>query len=323
MNPTRYLRARLVNSAQSALYLVVLVSLLMFSGWLLLGGFGVVMMLVLTGATLVASSQLPVALMMRMRGARPLLQGEAESVELLVARLAGQAGLAAPPRLYLVPNLELQAFAVQSAGQAAVGFTPALVRTLTLAELEGVLAHEISHLASGDTRLMGVATAMRGLTRSLASLAWLLLLFSLLLPGLFVVSLGAMALLLAAPVLSYLAELGLSRTREFNADIAAANLTGHPEQLARALAKLDRHHQNPLSRLLGQGFVVAIPEALRSHPSTQERIRRLLALRQEGPRGGRPSSGGGRRLPPQDWPTAAATSSYPAGRSNRWSVTTV
>lgn len=322
MNQTRYMRARLGNSIQTALYLAVLGSLLMLSGWLLLGGFGIAMMLALTLATLLLGSQLPVVLMMRMRGARPVLPGEASWIELMVIRLARDAGLAAAPRLYVVPNLELQAFAVESGGQAAVGFTPALVRNLTADELEGVLAHEISHLASGDTRLMGVAASMRSLTRSLASLAWLLLLFSLLLPSVFVVSIGATLLLLAAPVFSYLAELGLSRTREFNADVAAARLTGRPESLARALAKLDGHQRSLLTRLLGQGFVVAIPEALRTHPSTRERIRRLLTLRQDPPHGSDliGSHGGPRR--PGHWSNAAA-SSYSVGRSSRWSVTTV
>ncbi len=119
---------------------------------------------------------------------------------------------------------------------------------------------------------------MRGLTRSLASLASLLLLVSLLSLGAFQVSLGATLILLVAPLFSYLAELGLSRTREFSADLAAARLTGKPLSLANALTKLEKQQSGLLRMLLDTTMVVAIPEALRTHPSTRERVRRLVEL---------------------------------------------
>lgn len=232
MNRANLLRARLQSAAQSLGYLIILSSLLMLSGYLMLGGAGVLLMLALTAVTLVASNRLPTNVIMRVRGGRRLYAGEANGLTALVARLARALGLASPPSLYLVPAPELQAFAVKSGGQSAIGITPRLLATLTPDELEGVLAHELSHLANGDTRVMATAAAMRGLTKSLASLAWLLLLFSVLVPGALSVSLGAVLLLLAAPVFSMLAELGLSRTREFHADLAAAELTGRPEALA-------------------------------------------------------------------------------------------
>jgi heat shock protein HtpX len=182
--------------------------------------------------------------------------------------------------VYLVPTRELQAFAVKSGGQSAIGITPSLLDELSPEELEGVLAHELSHLANGDTRVMATAAAMRGLTKSLASLAWLLLLFSILVPGALSVSLGAILLLSAAPMLSTLAELGLSRTREFHADLAAVALTGRPESLARALFKLEQHQTGLLRRLVGRGAALELPEGLRTHPATSERIRRLMALSQ-------------------------------------------
>lgn len=278
MNRAMLLRARVRNAAQSAGYLGVLSSLLMLSGYLMLGGLGVLLMLAFTCVTLVASNRLPPHVLMRMRGARPLHAHEAGSVLALVARLSRAAGLAHPPHVYLVPSPELQAFAVKSGGQAAIGVSPRLLGELAPDELEGVLAHELSHIANGDTRVMATAAAMRGLTRSLASVVWMLLLFSLLVPGALSVSLGAALLLLAAPVLSLLAELALSRTREFHADLAAVALTGRPEALARALYKLERHQAGLLRRLVGGQPVLRLPEGLRTHPATRERIRRLLAL---------------------------------------------
>jgi heat shock protein HtpX len=309
MNRATLLQARVRSVAVTAAYLGVLSGLLMLSGYLFLGSLGVLMMLALTFATLLASGRLSLNVVMRMRGARPLHAGEADSLPAVVARLARAAGLQNPPQLYLVPARELQAFAVMSGGQTAIGISPSLLRELSPDELEGVLAHELSHLANGDTRVMAVAAAMRGLTRSLASLAWLLLLVSVLVPSALSVSLGAMVLFLAAPMLSYLAELGLSRTREFNADLAAAQLTGRPESLARALLKLEQHQRGLLRLLVGRAVVLRIPEALRTHPSTAERIRRLLELRERPP-----SVGSG---PPR------APLPQPSARSVRWSVTMI
>lgn len=278
MNRANLRCARVRSGAQTVGYLSVLSALLVLSGYLMLGDLGVLFFLALTLVTLALSNRLPVSVPMRMRGARPLYAGEADTLLHLVARLARAAGLASPPRLYLVPAPELQAFAVKSGGQAAIGITPSLVRELEPDELEGVLAHELSHIAGGDTRVMAAAAAMRGLTKSLARLAWLLLLLSVLAPGALSVSLEAMLMFMAAPALSYLAELGLSRTREFHADLAAVALTGRPEALARALAKLEHHQTGLLRRLVGRAALLRVPEGLRTHPATAERIRRLLAL---------------------------------------------
>ena len=300
MNRATLLRVQLRSVAVTAGYLGVLSGLLMLSGYLFLGSLGVLLMLAFTFATLLASGRLPVNVVMRMRGARPLHADEAYPLLAMVTRLARALGLQNPPQLYLVPARELQAFALKSGGQTAIGLSPNLVRELSPDELEGVLAHELSHLANGDTRVMAAAAAMRGLTRSLASLAWVLLLVSMVIPSALSVSLGAMILLLAAPTLSYLAELGLSRTREFNADLAAVQLTGRPESLAQALLKLEQHQSGLLQRLVGRAVVLRIPEALRTHPSTAERVRRLLAFDQRPP-----------------------ASPQPPTRSTRWSVTMV
>jgi heat shock protein HtpX len=87
------------------------------------------------------------------------------------------------------------------------------------------------------------------------------------------------AILLLAPTISALAQLALSRTREYNADLEAARLLGDPEPLALALAKIERFQGRLLEQFLGPGQRLPDPSMLRSHPSTEERIRRLVALR--------------------------------------------
>jgi len=319
MNRANLLRARMRSGAQTLGYLSVLSGLLMLSGYLMLGSAGVVLMLLLTLVTLALSNRLPTHVILRMRGGRPLALGEADGLLALVARLSRAAGLPSAPRLYLVPAPELQAFAVRSGGQAAIGISASLVRELSSDELEAVLAHELSHIASGDTRVMATAAAMRGLTRSLASLAWLLLLFSMLVPDELSVSLGAMLMFLAAPLLSYLAELGLSRTREFHADLAAVQLTGRPESLARALFKLEQHQTGLLQRLVGRAALLRVPEGLRTHPSTAERIRRILAFSEQPPDGGRGPAPIDRARPSASWLPPVDH----GARSTRLSVTMV
>lgn len=327
MNEMRYLHAQMRRSLQTAGYLAAITSLLLLSGWLLLGTLGILVMLSLALGTLLASSQLPLPVLMRMKGARRLARGDGDWLVQMVRELSARAGLTEPPTVYVVPTRETQAFAASSGGLTGIAVTPSLVRHLTPDELEGVLAHEISHLASGDTKVMGAAGAMRQLTRSLATLAWLLLLLSLLSFGAIEVSLGATALLLVAPALSSLAELGLSRTREFSADLAAARLTSRPESLARALLKLEAQHGGVLQRLLGPQIVLTIPEALRTHPSTAERVRRLLDLKSTPPQHRLeppfPAPGFRYRQVAQRPAAFAPAGALSPGRSKRWSVTIV
>ena len=98
----------------------------------------------------------------------------------------------------------------------------------------------------------------------------------------------AILLLIIAPTVSSLVQLALSRTREYNADLGAAELTGDPEALASALKKMDHFHGNWLKRMLRPGYQ-KLPEAslLRTHPPTAERIRRLLGMRDNLPDHGR------------------------------------
>jgi heat shock protein HtpX len=81
-----------------------------------------------------------------------------------------------------------------------------------------------------------------------------------------------------APQLTTLFELALSRTREFEADLDAAGLTGDPAGLASALVKLERAQRRPGERILMPGFRLPEPSILRSHPATGERVARLRAI---------------------------------------------
>ena len=94
------------------------------------------------------------------------------------------------------------------------------------------------------------------------------------------ISWPAIFLLIFSPTISSLLQLALSRTREYNADMSASELTGNPELLASALAKIDRAHKSFYARLAWP-LAPRLPQAswLRTHPPTKERIRRLMARR--------------------------------------------
>jgi heat shock protein HtpX len=143
-----------------------------------------------------------------------------------------------------------------------------------------VLAHEISHIRSNDIWVMTLADTVSRLTGGLALMGQLLLFINLplLLFGAAAISWWAILLLLFAPTISLLLQLALSRTREFDADMDAVEITGDPLGLASALRKLDRHQRGLWQRLLFPGRHTPDSWILSTHPSSEERIRRLAEL---------------------------------------------
>jgi heat shock protein HtpX len=227
-----------------------------------------------------AGARMPPGWVLRMHRARPIHPREAPDLHRLVRRLAERSDLSAPPALFLVPSPVMNAFAVGNAKRSAIGLTEGLLRRLDRRELAGVLAHEISHVAHRDLWVMGLADMITRMTHTL-SLAGQLMLFlalPLVLLGEYRVPWIALLLLIAAPTASALLQLALSRTRELDADLAAAELTGDPRGLASALARLEYQDGGWLRRLLLPMRRPATSPLLRSHPATAERIERLRSL---------------------------------------------
>ncbi|MBE01803.1 zinc metalloprotease HtpX [uncultured Marinobacter sp.] len=277
--PSTWQRSAWRNRIQSILLILFLLGLVALLGELLFGESGRWLAL---AAGLIAVLSAPAAggrLTLAAYRARVLPPQQAPDLWALLQRLAERAELPRTPRLYVVPSLTINAFAVGSRNEPSVAVTEGLLRSLTPREITGVLAHEISHIAHGDLFVMTLADAASRLT-SLLSLAGLLLLI-LALPLMLLMPVDipwiALILLAVAPQLALLAQLGLSRVREFDADLAAARLTGDPEGLASALAKIERANLSWRGWLL-PGWGNPEPSWLRTHPATSERIRRLLAL---------------------------------------------
>ena len=171
---------------------------------------------------------------LRRHGARALAETEAPVLLALVRRLAGQAKLPMPG-VYLAQDPQPNAFATgRDPAHAAVCVTRGLLETLSGDQLAGVIAHELGHIRNRDTPIMTIVALVAGARGA----------------GLFGVVL--------APLASRLAH--MSRSREFAADRASAEITGEPLWLASALGDLELAHP---------------AAAFGSHPSTEQRIARL------------------------------------------------
>lgn len=212
-------------------------------------------------------------LTLRLYGARPLHPNEAPDLWAVLRELAARAGLPAVPVPHYVPSGVVNAFATGTKHHAAIALTDGLLRSLTPRELTGVLGHEIAHIANEDLRVMGLADSISRLTHLLALLGQIMLLFSLpaLLWGTVAIQWPALLLLAVSP---QLVLLGLSRVHEFDADRLTAELTGDPQGLALALAKIERESR----AWLLPGWGNPEPSWLRTHPATTERIQRLREL---------------------------------------------
>ncbi len=280
MNVSTWRRHRALNVLQSLLLLTAMAGVLGGLGWVIAGGAGVLWALA-GGIVLVALNPgLSPRLVLSAYGARPLAPHLAPELNEMVRVLAERARLPAVPALYLIPSTLINAFAVGSRRTAAVAVSDALLRTLDPREIAGVLAHEISHVRHNDMWVMGLADLFSRLTTTFSTLGQLLLLLNLplLLFSDYTISWTAIAILILAPTASALMQLALSRTREHDADLGAAELTGDPRGLASALAKMERYQGRFVEQVLLPGSRLPEPSLLRTHPPTQERIERLLAL---------------------------------------------
>ncbi len=207
--------------------------------------------------------------------ARPLSPDELPEVHRVVRELARRADLPSVPQLYYVPSKVLNAFAVGKPEDSAIAVTDGLMRSMTMPQLAGILAHETSHIRSGDLKVMALADVLTRIT-SFMSMMGLIGIPALFGAGIDIPWLGIL-LLIFAPTLGGLLQLGLSRTREYDADLDGAALTGDPAGLASALDTLERRQGHVWEGLFPAGRVPS-PSLLRTHPATKDRIARLLAL---------------------------------------------
>lgn len=279
IDSARLKQLRRRNAVQSAGIIIGIATLTAALGWTIAGWSGIVWGFAGGLVALVLQPRLSWGMLRAVYGARPLSHQEAPGLYGMIAELARHAGLAAVPALFYIPSGIAQAMTVGHDRDSAIGLTDGLIRMLSGREIKAVLAHELSHIRHRDLWLLELASAASRLTRLFSTLGIVLIVLylPLLLVGQAQVPLSVVLLLILAPSVSTLLQLTLARTREFDADVGAVELTGDPQALASALRKLER-----LQGGLIEGFMRPRPgwlgRLLRTHPDTEERVARLAAL---------------------------------------------
>ena len=269
------------NFCHSVVLVLAICTLLGAATYLLWGPAGPVLTALVVGAIYTIGPVIPPDVIMRLYRGRLIPNSEIDQVSSLVDVLAYRAGLPARPVLYVIPSLTVNAFAAGTPQRSSIGLTEGLLRQLSLRETAGVIAHEVSHIRSNDLGVLGFADWVTRFLQILSYTAFALAALNVIATATNepFISWWIVLLLYFAPALSNLLQLALSRTREFNADRQAADLTGDPLGLATALRRLD-HETGSVWEDLSLPVParrVAQPSLLRSHPQAEERIARLLA----------------------------------------------
>jgi len=278
------------NMFKTALLLAILTALLVLVGGAIGGQQGMLIAFLFALVINFASYWFSDRIVLAMYGAQPIEESEASGLYRIVRTLATRAGIPMP-RVYLIPSETPNAFATgRNPQHAAVAVTEGILRLLDEAELEGVLAHELSHVRNRDVLIATIAATLAGAITYLAHMAQWAAIFGGRRDdeeeGGGVV--GALLMAILAPIAAMLIQLAVSRAREFQADASGARLAGKTWGLARALEKLETASQaipmeaapatahlfivNPLSgRTLLRLFS--------THPPIEERIARLRSMR--------------------------------------------
>lgn len=270
------------NVVHSVLLLAGIGAIVAGASFLLWGPIGIVVVAIALAAVQILSPRIPPDVVMRLYRAERLTPERGGSLSRIVGELSTRAALAQTPSLYVVPSGTINAFATGTTEQSAIALTEGLLRRLTMREIAAVLAHETSHIRNNDLRVMGLADVLTRFAQGLSYVAVALAIVNVLalvngdrtMPWLPIV------LLYLAPALSNLMQLGLSRAREFEADHEAAMLTGDPVGLASALRRLEHYTGQVWEDLMMPVPARRVPQPslLRTHPPTEQRVARLLAL---------------------------------------------
>ena len=279
------------NVFKTALLLAVLTVMLVLLGGAIGGRQGMLIAFLFAVVFNFASYWWSDKMVLAMYRAHPITEAQAPGLYNMVRRLASKAGVPMP-RVYLIPSEQPNAFATgRNPEHAVVAVTEGIMRILDDDELEGVLAHEMSHVVNRDILISTIAATLAGAITYLAHMAqWgaffggrsrddeegggnplVMVLFAVL-----------------APIAAMLVQLAVSRSREFQADASGARLAGRSYGLAKALEKIEvasRVEPLPATPATAHLFIVnpltgqSFARLFSTHPPTEERIARLRAMR--------------------------------------------
>jgi len=280
-----------MNGVKTVLLMGLLTGMFLLVGQLVGGRQGMVVALGLAAIMNLISYWFSDKIVLAMYRARPADEAAAPWLYRIVGRLTQKTGLPMP-RLYVIPEASPNAFATgRNPEHAAVAVTEGILQILTEDELEGVLAHELSHVQHRDILISAMAATLAG---ALLILVRLFAFGSLFFGGggrRRGGGLEALALLIVAPVAALLIQAAISRSREYSADAGGAEMSGNPLGLAHALAKLRQAQQVVPMRAdpsTAHMFIVSplspgqMLGLFSTHPPLEERINRLEAMARGG-----------------------------------------
>lgn len=275
------------NYAKTALLLGLMTGLILVIGEVLGGSQGLVLALGVAAIMNFVSYFFSDKIALAMYGAKQVTREQAPDLFRSVEYLCSRAGIPMP-RVYVIPTMTPNAFATgRNPKHAAVAVTEGILRLLNREELEGVIAHELAHVKNRDILISSIAATMAGAIMMLARMA-------IFFPmggrdddnrgG----ALGALLMLILAPIGALLIQMAISRSREYGADATGAHFTGNPYGLANALRKLQEGNKripmdaNPATSHM---FIVkpfsgqVLLSLFSTHPPMEKRIERLLGHR--------------------------------------------
>lgn len=287
MNQTKWLKFRIVNGLKSLGLILAMGAIMGLIAYVIAGPSMAIMMFIGVGIVYMISPSIAPRLMMGFFRVRPLGVYDAPGVHRIVGELSRRAELKNPPELYLIPSDTLAAFATGTSDKSAVALSAGVLTRLNPDEVAGIAAHEISHIRNNDMRSMWFVLFVGKLTEMLSLWGQVLLFISLpfILMSQVKVAVLPIMILIFAPLLSYAVQMTLSQVNEFNADLGSAELLGTPDPLISALAKIEYDRKGLWGYLFPRRAMRDESSLFRTHPPTEERIRRLKEIRPGKPAG--------------------------------------
>ena len=276
------------NLLKTAVLMAAITALFMLIGAYVGGRQGMVIALLVALGLNFFSYWLSDKLVLKMYNAREVDETSAPQFYRMVAELVQRAGLPMP-RVYVIDEAAPNAFATgRNPEHAAVAATTGIMQVLSANELRAVMAHELTHVAHRDILISTISATMAGAISMLANFA--VFFGGRDSEGRPANPIAGLAVALLAPLAASLIQLAISRAREFEADRGGAELSGDPRSLASALEKIqayargtpliaaERNPQTAQMMIVNPLHGGGVASLFSTHPSTEERVARLLAM---------------------------------------------
>ena len=266
-----------MNIMRTFILLAALTALFMGTGYMIGGTGGALIALIIAGAMNFVTYWKADKIVLSMHKAREVNARTSPDFYSIVAILAQRAGLPMP-KVYVIDSPHPNAFATgRNPENAAVAATTGLLDMLSRDEVAAVMAHELGHIQNRDTLIMTMVATIAGAISMLANFGMIFSSDSRNNP------LALIGAILLAPFAAMIVQMAISRTREFGADRAGAEICGDPDALASALRKIShaaRQVPNPVTErnpAAAQLYIVPthVGELFSTHPATERRISAL------------------------------------------------